>query len=113
MPRAAIRTTLIVIVDWPLPGAPIVGGLKDTATPNGEPVANKLMELLNPPLTVVVMVEVPTLPCATLSDDGEAEIVNVPVALSGNVNNSTKLRKQHQRSKRACELVRFMASSTS
>ena len=47
------------MVEVPAPGAGIVCGLKLTATPMGMPEAERLMELLKPPLTVVVIVEVP------------------------------------------------------
>ena len=43
----------------PPPGAAIVLGLKLTVVPLGAPVADRLMALLKPPLTVVVIVEVP------------------------------------------------------
>jgi hypothetical protein len=49
----------MVIVELPPPGAAIVLGLKLTVVPLGAPEADRLMELLNPPLMVVVMVEVP------------------------------------------------------
>ena len=51
--------TLIVMVELPLPGAGMLVGLKVTAVPEGWPEADRPMELLKPPLTVVVMVEVP------------------------------------------------------
>ena len=50
-------------------------GLKLTVVPDGAPEADRLIALLKPPLIVVVIVDVPWFPCATLSDDGEAEIV--------------------------------------
>ena len=43
----------------PPPGAAIVLGLKLTVVPLGAPEADRLTELLKPPLTLVVMVEVP------------------------------------------------------
>ena len=111
MPSIANLSTDNVIVELPLPGAPIVVGLKVTATPGGAPLAERLMELLNPPLTAMVMVEVPTPPCATLSVDGEAEMVKVPAALSGNVNNSTKMMRQEQRTKPVCKEDDFMTDT--
>ena len=62
--------TAIVMVDEPEPGAAIELGLKLTVVPVGAPLADRLMALLKPPLTVVVMVEVPCPPCATLSGAG-------------------------------------------
>jgi len=47
------------MVDEPEPGAGMVPGLKLTVVPLGTPVADRLIELLNPPLTDVVIVEVP------------------------------------------------------
>ena len=67
--------TTIVIVEEPEPGAAIGLGLKLTVVPEGTPLADRLMALLNPPLTVVVMIELPWAPCATLSDAGAALIM--------------------------------------
>jgi hypothetical protein len=47
------------MVDVPAPGAGIVFGLKLAVAPLGTPLADKLMPLLNPPLIVLVIVEVP------------------------------------------------------
>jgi hypothetical protein len=71
VPVAVLDPTEIVIVELPPPGAAIVLGLKLTVVPLGAPLADKLMALLKPPLTVVVIVEVPELPCATLTEVGE------------------------------------------
>ena len=54
-----LAPTAMVIVEVPEPGAGIVVGLKLTVVPEGTPEADKAMALLKPPLTVVVMVEVP------------------------------------------------------
>ena len=51
----------------------MLAGLKLTVVPDGAPELDRLMELLKPPLTVVVMVDVPWLPCPTLSEAGEAD----------------------------------------
>jgi hypothetical protein len=48
-------------------------GLKATVTPVGWPLADKVTAELNPPVVVLVMVEVPALPCATETVFGEAE----------------------------------------
>ena len=84
MPTAVLLPTAIVMVDEPEPGAAIGLGLKLTVVPVGAPLADRLMALLKPPLTVVVMVELPWAPCATLSDAGDAEIVKLaaPVTVS-------------------------------
>src|SRR5271166_6168883 len=65
------------MVEVPEPGDGIGFGLKLTVVPDGTPEADKLMALLKPPPTFVVMVEIPWLPCGTVSKDGEAEIVKV------------------------------------
>ena len=65
---------MIVIVELPEPGAGIGLGLKLTVVPEGTPDADRVMALLNPPLMVVVIVDVPWLPCATLTAAGEADI---------------------------------------
>ena len=58
VPTTVLDPTVIVIVELPPPGAAIVLGLKLTVVPLGAPVADKLIALLKPPLTVVVIVEV-------------------------------------------------------
>jgi hypothetical protein len=50
--------TVIVITDVPDPGAGILAGLKVTLVPEGTPDADRLIALLKPPLTVVVIVDV-------------------------------------------------------
>ena len=50
---------VMVMVELPDPGAAIVLGLKLTVVPEGTPEAESAIELLNPPLMVVVIVEVP------------------------------------------------------
>ena len=69
--------TVMVIVELPPPGAGIVLGLKLTVVPEGIPVAERLIALLNPLLRVLVMVETPWLPGATLTPEGEAERVKL------------------------------------
>ena len=49
----------MVIAELPEPGAGMVCGLKLTVVPDGMPDADSAMELLNPPLMVVVTVELP------------------------------------------------------
>ena len=66
---------MMVIVELPEPGAEIGFELKLTVVPEGTPEADRLIALLKPPLMLVVIVDVPWLPCGTLSDAGEAEIV--------------------------------------
>jgi hypothetical protein len=70
--------TVIVMVELPDPGAAMVVGLNETVVPEGTPEADNAMELLNPLLTTVVMVEWLWLPWGMLKDAGEAEILKVP-----------------------------------
>ena len=58
-----LPATVRVIVELPSPGAGIVLGLKPTVVPEGAPEAERLIALSKPPLIVVVIVEVPWLPC--------------------------------------------------
>ena len=59
VPVAVLDPTVMVIVELPEPGAGIGFGLKLTVVPDGTPEADKLIALLKPPLTVVVIVDVP------------------------------------------------------
>jgi hypothetical protein len=63
----------MVMVDVPEPGAAMDVGLKLTVTPAGWPLAVKATAEEKPPETVVVIVEVPLLPCTTETEVGEAE----------------------------------------
>ena len=69
----------MVIVEVPEPGAAMEVGLNPTVTPVGCPVADSAIAELKPPETVVVIVEVPLLPCATDTDVGEAERLKLGV----------------------------------
>jgi hypothetical protein len=70
------------MVEVPEPGAGIELGLKLAVTPVGIPEADKLTELLNPPLTIVVSVDVPWFPCTMLTAVGEAERVKLGVTVA-------------------------------
>ena len=59
VPVGVLAPTVMVIVELPEPGAGIVLGLKLTVVPDGMPEADRLIALLKPPQTVVVMVEAP------------------------------------------------------
>ena len=72
VPTGVLDPTAIVIADTPAPGAGMVTGLKLTVVPVGVPEADKVIALLKPPLTVVVMVELPCAPCVRFSEEGEA-----------------------------------------
>lgn len=71
VPTAADDPTVIVMVEPPAPVIEV--GLKPTVTPDGCPVAVNAMAPLKPPVTVLVMVEVPAWPCTTETEAGEAE----------------------------------------
>jgi hypothetical protein len=68
---------LLVMVELPLPGAGMVGGLKVTVAFEGKPEADRAMELLKPPLMVVVIVEAPWLLYTMLSEAGAAEMAKL------------------------------------
>lgn len=70
------------MTELPEPGAGILAGLKLTLAPDGTPDAESVIALLNPPLTVVVIVDVPWLPWAMLSDAGLAAMVKVPLPVT-------------------------------
>ena len=59
-----------------------MAGLKLTVVPLGAPEEDSAMALLNPPLTTVVMVDEPRLPCEIVKEAGEAEIVKLPPAVT-------------------------------
>lgn len=71
VPGAVDEDTVIVMVELPAPVIEV--GLNPTVTPLGCPLADKEMVPLKPPVTELVMVEVPWLPCATVTELGEAE----------------------------------------
>ena len=71
--------TATVIVEDPEPGAAMEMGLKVTVTPDGWPEADKVMAELKPPVTVLVTVDIPELPCATETEAGEAERLKLGV----------------------------------
>ena len=59
-----------------LPAPVIVPGLNPTVTPLGCPLADNVMAELNPPVTVLVIVELPAFPGATVTDEGDADKLN-------------------------------------
>ena len=77
MPATVVEATAILIVELPEPGAAIDVGLKVTVTPVGWPLAVNATAALNPFDTVVVIVEVPLLPCTTETEVGEAEMAKL------------------------------------
>jgi hypothetical protein len=81
-PAAVVEATAIVIVDVPEPGAAMGVGLKLTVTPVGWPVADKAIAESKPPETLVVIVDVPLLPCTTETEVGAAEMVKLGLAVA-------------------------------
>ena len=77
MPGAVAEPTVIVIVEVPAPR--IEAGLNATVTPVGAPDADNDTAEENPPVTALVMVDVPALPCSTETEAGEAERLNPAV----------------------------------
>ncbi len=73
--------TASVRVEVPDPGAAMDVGLRLAVTPVGAPEADKVIAELKPPATVVVIVDVPLLPCTTDTDVGEAEMLKLGVGL--------------------------------
>ena len=54
--------------------APVIElGLKPTVTPAGWPDADKEIAELNPPLTVLVIVDCPEFPWTTVTEEGDEE----------------------------------------
>lgn len=77
VPTAVVEATAKVRVDVPEPGAAKDVELRLTVTPAGAPVADNVTAESKPPATVLVMVELPLLPCTTETDAGDAESVRV------------------------------------
>ena len=76
-PVAVVDATVIVIVEEPEPGAGMDDGLKPTVTPEGWPLALSAIAELKPPETLVEIEDVPLLPCTTVTELGDAEIVKL------------------------------------
>jgi hypothetical protein len=62
VPAGVLDPTVTVMLELPDPGAAMVVGLNETVVPEGAPEADNAMELLNPLLTTVVMVDPPWFP---------------------------------------------------
>lgn len=76
------------MVDDPVPGAAIGFGLKPIVTPRPCPDADNEIAELKPFKAVVLIVEVPELPRATVTEDGEALMLKsgaTPVTVSETV----------------------------
>jgi hypothetical protein len=68
---AVDEAMVIVMVEVPAPVIEV--GLKPIVTPVGWPLADNEMVELKPPVTALVIFEVPELACATETEAGEAE----------------------------------------
>jgi len=75
VPGAVVEATAMVMVELPEPGAAMDAGLKLTVTPVGCPVADKATAELNPPETATATVDEPLLPCTTVTEAGDPEMV--------------------------------------
>lgn len=75
VPVVAVPLAVKVKVELPLPGAAIEAELKLAVTPVGSPETDSATAELNPPLTFVVIVELPDVPCARDRLEGEATTV--------------------------------------
>ena len=69
VPVVARVVVLRVRVEVPAPVMEV--GLKLAVTPEGSPLADKLIAELNPPVTALVIWEVPELPLTTVTEVGE------------------------------------------
>src|SRR5262245_14424767 len=74
VPAGVDAPAVMVMVDEPEPGAAIDAGLKLAVAPVGSPLAESETAELKPPETVVLMVEVPEVPCGIDSEPGDALI---------------------------------------
>lgn len=79
VPGAVVAPTEMFIVDEPLPV--IDDGLNPTVTPAGWPDDDSATAELNPPLTALVMVELPAFPCSTVTVEGDADKANPAVCV--------------------------------
>lgn len=78
VPATVAEPTSIVMVEVPVPVIEV--GLKLTVTPLGWPLAERVTGSLKPPVVVLVMVDVPEEPCATVTAVGLAERLKPPPA---------------------------------
>ena len=75
MPVGVDAPAFIVMIEDPEPGDGMGCGLKLAVAPEGKPDAFSAIAELNRSETVVLIVHVAGDPCATVTEDGEAEIV--------------------------------------
>jgi len=82
---AALLVAVKVNVELPEPGAAMLVGLKPAVTPEGRPLADRAMALLNPPETAAVMLVVAVDPSCTVTELGLAVSVKFGVELEETV----------------------------
>lgn len=80
VPVAVEDPTVMFMVALPDPPVIVDDGLKPIVTPEGAPEADRATSELNPPTTVLVIVELPAPPCATETLAGEAARLKLGVA---------------------------------
>lgn len=80
VPVAVVEATVMLMVELPVPVIDV--GLKPIVTPEGCPLAVKVTGELNPPVTVLVIVEFPAPPCVIDTLAGEAERLKPCVELA-------------------------------
>lgn len=88
VPTVAALPTVNVRVELPLPGAAIEAVLKAAVTPVGKPETDNATAELKPPVTLVVIVELPEVPCAKVRLEGEATTVKSGVCAALTVSES-------------------------
>jgi hypothetical protein len=81
VPAAVVEATARVKVDVPVPV--MEAGLKLAVTPLGWPLAVKVTAESKPSRKVEVMVDLPLLPCTTVTEAGDAERVKVGDVTAG------------------------------
>lgn len=74
VPLAADEPTMILIVDVPVGAIDV--GFNVTVTPAGTTGRDNVMVAVKPPVGVLLTVEIPELPCVTVTDAGDAERMN-------------------------------------
>jgi len=87
VPRTVLPCAVIAVVGLPLHGAGIGFVLKPTVGLESTPEAGRVTALPDPPQVVEAIVEVLSLYWPTRTNVDGAEIVKLPEAANGNVNN--------------------------
>src|SRR5437660_12282765 len=89
VPVVAVLPAESVSIELPLPGAAIEAALKLAVTPVGKPDTDNETAELKPPVTLVVMVDAPDVPCASERLEGDAFTVKSGVCAALTVSEST------------------------